>query len=621
MELHKNNPQDLEYWKQKYLDNLDDYELKEKEWHELEELLHHCIARLAVAGYGVNSRLDRKLDELRNAVRRTCDTRQLDDLIRDITDTAASLKDPQQSPYEYPIGVLAKLLDGIKFPPVLRKSVKRLKKQLASAEDGGSLKPLVQDFIELLQQGLEIGIEGRPPSPDGRRDASQTGRLARFLGAISPTIKTTADSKGEPSSNQDSIPTEARVLNRILDRSELPGESQMQVQALRQRIDGERSSTALVQLADEVAGLLSKWMQQRDFAQAVRTASSDCPLNQFLLELLLRFDMPERMQSRVEALRALLHDDKNPKTLPSILESFVALVTDMRRNVQGERQEIEQFLKIVTDRLLQLDANLQSAEQSRRESMEDGRDLGSSVRDQVTHLRTSMAEASDLEQLKQAVKTGLDAVQEHMKTYVLAEERRGLETEKRVQELGAQLRDVSARAGNLQEQIKRQQSRALSDSLTGLYNRMAYDERIQQDFVHWKRYKDPLSLLVIDVDRFKALNDRFGHQTGDKALKVLAQQMQSKVREADFAARYGGEEFVIILPRTERDDALRVAEKLRSKVEECKFHYRGQPVPITICCGIAEFRDGDTPESVFQRGDEAMYQAKRDGRNRCCLEK
>ncbi len=621
MELHKNDPHDLEYWKQKYLHNLDNYELKEKEWREFEDLLHHSIARLAVAGYGVNARLDRKLDELRNATRQTRDARRLDDLIRDISDTVTRLKDPEQSAYDNPIGVLAKLLDSIKFPPALNNPVKRLKKQLASTSDDDDLKPLVQDYIELLQQGLEIGIEHRSSSPDAHNKTRQTGRLARFLGSITPTVKSVTGSTGEPSSNEDSIPAEARMLNRILDRSELPRKSQMQVQALRQRIDEETSSVALVQLADEVAGLLSKWTQQRDYAQTMHVTSTDCPLNQFLNELLLRLDVPEKMEPRVEALRALLYDDSNYEKLPSILESFTALVTDMHRNVQWERHEIEQFLKTITDRLVQLDTNLRAAERSRHESMEDGRELGSTVRDQVTHLRTSVAKASDLEQLKQAVKTGLDAVQEHMKTYVLAEESRGLETEKRIQELGAQLHDVTARAGNLQQQMKQQQSQALRDSLTGLYNRLAYDERIQQDFEHWKRYQDPLSLLVIDVDHFKTLNDRYGHQTGDKALKILASHLQSNVRDADFAARYGGEEFVIILPRATRDEALKVAEKQRRTIEICGFHYRGQPVPITICCGIAQFHDGDTPESVFQRGDEALYQAKRDGRNRCCLEK
>ena len=129
MELRKNDTHDLEYWKGKYLDNLDDIERKEKEWGELEDLLHHSIARLAVAGYGVNPRLDRKLDELRNAVRRNRDTQRLDELIRDISETAAHLKDPEQSPYGNPISVLAKLLDGIEFPSGLRKPAKRLKKK------------------------------------------------------------------------------------------------------------------------------------------------------------------------------------------------------------------------------------------------------------------------------------------------------------------------------------------------------------------------------------------------------------------------------------------------------------------------------------------------------------
>ena len=283
--------------------------------------------------------------------------------------------------------------------------------------------------MELLRQGLEFSTECRSSSPDDHRDARPTGRLARFLGTITPSAKAVTDSTEKPNTNEDLIPAEARVLNRILEHSEFPRQCQMEVQALRRQIDKEKSSDALAQLTDEVAGLLSKWMRRRDLAQTVRPASPEFPLNQVLLELLLRLDVPEEMEPRVEVLKVLLYGNINSDKLPSILESIAALVTDMRRNVQRERQEIEQFLKSITDRLVQLDTNLQAAERSRCESLEDGRDLGNTVRDQVTYLRTSMAEASDLEQLKQAVNTGLDAVQEHMETYVLVEEKRSLEAE------------------------------------------------------------------------------------------------------------------------------------------------------------------------------------------------
>jgi diguanylate cyclase len=119
------------------------------------------------------------------------------------------------------------------------------------------------------------------------------------------------------------------------------------------------------------------------------------------------------------------------------------------------------------------------------------------------------------------------------------------------------------------------------------------------------------------VDHFKKINDRYGHQAGDKVLRIIAKRLTDQVRESDFVARYGGEEFVVLLPEADPASALAVAEKLRKSIDDLEFHYRDEPVPITISCGIATFRQNDDPESVFRRADAALYRAKEAGRN-CC---
>jgi diguanylate cyclase len=126
-------------------------------------------------------------------------------------------------------------------------------------------------------------------------------------------------------------------------------------------------------------------------------------------------------------------------------------------------------------------------------------------------------------------------------------------------------------------------------------------------------------LLVWDVDDFKSINDRFGHQAGDKALRVIAQSLKARLRETDFIARFGGEEFVCLLCGAEGMEALRVAEDMRRSVESNAFHSQGRPVSVTISCGLATFRQGDTLDDVFSRADLALYQAKKSGKNRCEL--
>ena len=135
-----------------------------------------------------------------------------------------------------------------------------------------------------------------------------------------------------------------------------------------------------------------------------------------------------------------------------------------------------------------------------------------------------------------------------------------------------------------------------------------------------QRNKKPLSICIIDVDKFKGVNDTYGHKAGDKVLKTIAQVCATNVRETDFFARYGGEEFVLLLPETSLSQARLVAESLRKEIEGCNFHYANEPVVITISCGVAEFDFKDSPDSVFKRADRALYQAKNEGRNRVVVQ-
>ncbi|MDE2281010.1 MAG: GGDEF domain-containing protein, partial [Xanthomonadaceae bacterium] len=125
-----------------------------------------------------------------------------------------------------------------------------------------------------------------------------------------------------------------------------------------------------------------------------------------------------------------------------------------------------------------------------------------------------------------------------------------------------------------------------------------------------------ISLLMVDIDHFKDINDRLGHGAGDRALRIVAEQLQATLRPGDFLARYGGEEFVAIL-EAGAEEAMHVAERLRERLERTRFRSQDQPVRLTLSCGVATVQSDDTPESVFDRADRALYQAKRAGRNRC----
>ena len=155
---------------------------------------------------------------------------------------------------------------------------------------------------------------------------------------------------------------------------------------------------------------------------------------------------------------------------------------------------------------------------------------------------------------------------------------------------------------------------SLTDSLTGLPNRRHFDRLLDHEIRRAGRYDDPLSLLLVDIDRFKALNDAHGHQYGDQVLREVAVCIRAHLRESDVVARWGGEEFGVLAPGTDGDGALLLGERLREAVQNRASG--GAENALTVSVGVAVHRPGQTAEELLRRADDAVYRAKEAGRNR-----
>ncbi len=153
---------------------------------------------------------------------------------------------------------------------------------------------------------------------------------------------------------------------------------------------------------------------------------------------------------------------------------------------------------------------------------------------------------------------------------------------------------------------------AQCDPLTGLWNRRAFEVIAETQQQIARREERPLSLLIVDIDRFKRINDEHGHQRGDEVLKAIAELLTSQFRKVDAVCRIGGEEFVVVLNDADQDRALALAEKLRQRLEEATL----SDLPVTASFGVATHRDGDNVRSMLSRADQALYRAKEAGRNR-----
>lgn len=159
------------------------------------------------------------------------------------------------------------------------------------------------------------------------------------------------------------------------------------------------------------------------------------------------------------------------------------------------------------------------------------------------------------------------------------------------------------------------QQSVITDPLTGIYNRRYYYEKIQKEMYEAKRYGLSLSVIMTDIDFFKKINDTHGHDVGDEVLKHYTKIIQESLRKSDTFCRIGGEEFIIILPHTNKEQAVKIAEKLRKTIETSK-----KIVPITMSFGVTEYIRGESEDYLFKRVDNALYRAKKNGRNRVEVE-
>jgi diguanylate cyclase (GGDEF)-like protein len=178
--------------------------------------------------------------------------------------------------------------------------------------------------------------------------------------------------------------------------------------------------------------------------------------------------------------------------------------------------------------------------------------------------------------------------------------------------------ELRERNQQLESMLHHVEALAITDPLTGLFNRRRFADVLRREFALTKRYQNSLSCLMVDIDHFKRVNDRYGHEMGDKVLKEVAQTLSQNLREVDVPSRYGGEEFAILLPHTPKNNAYVVADRILERVRLLSFTFREEPISITVSIGVGSTADvaSNEADELIRVADLALYEAKRSGRDR-----
>ena len=360
-------------------------------------------------------------------------------------------------------------------------------------------------------------------------------------------------------------------------------------------------------------------------ATAAPTASAagergdrDTRIQAAIVAMLERLALLPELRPAVAELHERSIAELSADEIADCLERLARLLGEQRTSLQREKVEIEDLLRQLDTRLEEVASHLAGEAAEQRSAQESTQQLNLLVMDEVHELNTDVQRSADIGELRGRVRVRLETINTHLQDFRAREEHRLNSQSDRTARMRVRIAELERESRTLQQSLQQEQRLAMIDALTGIANRAAYDARIEHEFLRWQRHGAPVSILAWDIDRFKSVNDAYGHKAGDKVLRVIGQHLAQHVRGTDFVARYGGEEFVMILVGTAAEQAMIAADKIRNGIASIGFHFRDRPVTVTASCGITTFRGGDTPDTIFDRADKALYRAKDAGRN-CCI--
>lgn len=588
---------ELERLKTKYLERAEEFDRDEEALKQQIHLLQRMLVRVSLAADGQSDVLDNEMASLRDLLRQDqIPSDILSQRLGKIETCVLKLDQTREGTSDKLLAALMTLAEQLSSLDISRNNKKSLKAFTKQLKDKQSLLKntpgLLAEFATIQKQALQEQFSR------GQGNSDSTGFFQKLFGGKSESsAKNTADA-----------PTQAEQTN---------GHSERYPVEPNQRDGGDDSdfsprsySEIETELAVEGEIVAATGEEAPGFAKISGHVGSS------LRNLLEQLIIPENALKEADRIRQKIEFGLNWYELGPTLDDVANLV--IVSITKGQR-DFENFLQSLDERLLKFQGFLEDALTHQQNRRGAGEELNSNIRSQLQSLSNHVDSATDIDQLKHAVTGHLDTVLGTLSAFMSSEDGRENALRQQLDETRERLQVMEQESQIIKKKLKEERGRALTDTLTKLPNREAYAERYDFEFSRWQRYRQPVTMVVADIDLFKSVNDNYGHLAGDKVIQIMAKELQRRIRKTDFVARFGGEEFVILMPETTVEQAESVMEKARQMVEKLPFHFRQQRVQITLSFGIAAFMDGQSKEEIFDSADKALYQAKQQGRNRVVI--
>ena len=607
---------ELEQWKQKYYDQLDRLEKKEQGWEKLESTLKRTIGRLSLAAEGQHDVLDKHISTLRNAMKKEINRQSLELIVDDISRIISKLEEKENTPNRQSVDTLEQLLKKLSLPESAEKSRDKLLQKFSKSNDD-KRDDCLKKTLDLLLSVIQTDTGA----------TKKKGIIDRLFSSDDDTPNSAIENKqtsSAPLADEQQLNTYKNCLLELLNKLDNPNSPSGKLSALKMSARDAQQKSELDKLSDQLSDILQPKTEtppSNNDAEPhhITDPSLQPSIQELLIRLLEQLIVPADLVDEANKMKHQLEQETDPKNWKALLKKVALLINSIRSRMQKEKQEFEIFLQQVTDRLKMMDLFLQNETSNLQEADMQGQAFDKQIGLNVDEIRMDINQATELSNLKENVNTKLDTISGHIKLYRESEDSRFKKSQQEINTMHSKMQTLESETVKLKKLVIEKNKQAMFDALTEIPNRLAYEKKAAEEIARWKRFSNPLSLAIWDIDLFKSVNDTYGHKAGDKVLKTIAQLLINSIRETDFLARYGGEEFVMLLPGTKQEETLRLVNKLREKIESCGFHYHGNAVKITASCGVSSFNENDTLTQVFERADKALYKAKDNGRNQCVV--